>query len=130
MDIALQSWAVSRSAAAPHDDAVLLALSGLVDALRENIASNEEAVARAQSAIEQRRSGADYRTIVERSDEPLLIELVTGNTRRLMIHGARLRRALAAALHEEGLTMEQIATLFGVTRQRISAILREAGTEA
>jgi predicted XRE-type DNA-binding protein len=29
-------------------------------------------------------------------------------------------------LHEEGITMDRIAELFGVTRQRVSGLLREA----
>ena len=41
-----------------------------------------------------------------------------------MSAACRLRRAQAAALHDEGLTMDRIAELFGVTRQRISQILR------
>ena len=32
---------------------------------------------------------------------------------------------LAWALHREGMTMDEIAKLFGVTRQRVSALLRE-----
>ena len=31
----------------------------------------------------------------------------------------------ARVLHGEGMTMDQIAKLFGVTRQRVSALLRE-----
>ena len=38
---------------------------------------------------------------------------------------ADYRRLLAVALHDEGMTMERIAELFGVTRQRISRMLRE-----
>jgi predicted transcriptional regulator len=40
---------------------------------------------------------------------------------------SRLRRAQAAALREEGLTVQDVATLFGVTRQRISNLLRPPG---
>jgi predicted transcriptional regulator len=36
-----------------------------------------------------------------------------------------VRRTEARTLHREGLTMDQIAQLFGVTRQRVSALLRE-----
>ena len=41
--------------------------------------------------------------------------------------GARVRRAEAVALYGEGMTMEEIAEKFGVTRQRVSALLRDAG---
>jgi DNA-binding transcriptional regulator LsrR (DeoR family) len=37
-----------------------------------------------------------------------------------------VRRAEARALYAEGLTMDQIAERFGVTRQRVSALLRKA----
>ncbi len=37
--------------------------------------------------------------------------------------GAAWRRAEARALHQEGISMDRIAQLFGVTRQRVSALL-------
>ncbi len=114
-------------AASARGDPVLDALTELVDALEENIAANRAAIERAAMIRTRRAEGADYRTIVDEAERPLVVELVTANTRRLHTHGARLRRAVAGALHDEGLTMEQIAELFGVSRQRISAILREAG---
>jgi transcriptional regulator len=39
--------------------------------------------------------------------------------------GAEFRAAEALALRAEGLTIEAIADLFGVTRQRISALLEQ-----
>jgi predicted transcriptional regulator len=41
--------------------------------------------------------------------------------------GSKFRRVHARALYEEGLTMDEIAALFGVTRQRVSAVLRKSG---
>ncbi len=38
--------------------------------------------------------------------------------------GSTLRKAEAAALRANGYTMDRIAELFGATRQRISALLR------
>ena len=38
-------------------------------------------------------------------------------------------RLLARALYDEGMTMEQIAAKFGVTRQRVSSLLREARSD-
>jgi len=52
------------------------------------------------------------------------VELTRDNLATLVEAGSRLRRAEAHALHAEGMTMEQIAELFGVTRQRVSALLR------
>jgi DNA-binding transcriptional regulator LsrR (DeoR family) len=70
-----------------------------------------------------------YTQIVELARSPLLVQLITESRQTLDGCGARVRRAEALALHEEGMTMEQIAGRFGVTRQRVSALLREARRE-
>jgi predicted transcriptional regulator len=56
----------------------------------------------------------------------LIVQLLTESAETLHEHGSRVRRTEARALHREGLTMDQIARLFGVTRQRVSALLRES----
>jgi DNA-binding transcriptional regulator LsrR (DeoR family) len=53
------------------------------------------------------------------------VQLLTQDSAALDIAGANVRRAEAEALYAEGLTMEQIAKSFGVTRQRVSALLRK-----
>jgi DNA-directed RNA polymerase specialized sigma24 family protein len=73
--------------------------------------------------------GLSYPEIVERAEPPLLVRLVTEIKETLDGSGARVRRAEALVLHEQGMTMEQIAERFGVTRQRVSALLREARRE-
>lgn len=107
------------------DDPVLTALDELCDALRDNIARNERALARADQIRAQRREGKPYREIVAEAQGPLIVELVASNMAVLSDAGSRLRRAEARALHTEGLTMDRIAGLFGVTRQRISELLRQ-----
>jgi DNA-binding transcriptional regulator LsrR (DeoR family) len=52
--------------------------------------------------------------------------LLTESSKALDTSGSNVRRAEAQALHAEGMTMEQIAERFGVTRQRVSALLRKA----
>jgi DNA-directed RNA polymerase sigma subunit (sigma70/sigma32) len=74
----------------------------------------------------QRSDGLSYTEIVEAARNPLLVQLVTESKQTLDGFGARVRRAEALALHKEGMTMEAIAERFGVTRQRVSALLREA----
>lgn len=107
-----------------NEDAVLHALDGLVDALAQNIAASQTAVERARVIRELRGRGLAYRDIAETIGEPMVIQLVTDNLDRLRSNGARLRQTQAAALYDEGLTMDEIATLFGVSRQRVSALLR------
>jgi predicted transcriptional regulator len=52
------------------------------------------------------------------------VELLTESTESLHTFGSRVRRSEARVLHTEGMPMERIARLFGVTRQRVSTLLR------
>jgi trimethylamine:corrinoid methyltransferase-like protein len=74
----------------------------------------------------QRSAGHSYREIVEATQGDLSVQLITEATQVLDEVGARVRRTEARALHREGMTMEEIAKKFGVTRQRISALIRDA----
>jgi hypothetical protein len=77
----------------------------------------------------QRSAGRSYRDIVEATQGDLSVQLITEATQALDEVGARVRRTEALALYREGMTMEEIAEKFGVTRQRVSALLRDAGGE-
>ena len=72
----------------------------------------------------ERGKGRSYCDIVETEPRPLVVEMLSANAMALDRIGARVRRAQAQALHQEGATMEWIARHFGVTRQRISALVR------
>lgn len=74
----------------------------------------------------QRATGRSYREIVEGGGGPLIVRLLSESRQALDDAGAHTRRTEALALHEEGMTMEQIAERFGVTRQRVSGLLRQA----
>jgi DNA-directed RNA polymerase specialized sigma24 family protein len=77
----------------------------------------------------QRNAGGSWSSIVSAETPPLIVQLVSESTRALDVHGSRVRRTEVLALHQEGMTMERIAARFGVTRQRISSLLREARGE-
>jgi ParB-like chromosome segregation protein Spo0J len=72
-----------------------------------------------------RSRGESYAEIVSMKDSPLIVQLLTESSIELDTCGANVRRAEARALYAEGLTMEQIAERFGVTRQRVSTLLRK-----
>jgi DNA-directed RNA polymerase specialized sigma24 family protein len=99
-------------------------------ALESTLADNEERTTLIRRRIDQlrrlRSQGEPYAEIVSISDGPLIVQLVTESSTALDISGASVRRAEARALYAEGLTMDQIAERFGVTRQRVSALLRKA----
>ena len=104
-------------------DAVLDAIDDLVAALAVNAERIEQTLRQADDIREARSSGLSYRQIAVPRAEPLLRH-ATRNLAELADAARRLRRAEARALYAEGMTMEQIAALFGVTRQRVSAMLR------
>jgi DNA-binding transcriptional ArsR family regulator len=106
------------------EDSFLEALT----ALERTLADNDRRTTLIRRRIEQlrrlRSQGAPYSQIVSMSDGPLIVQLLTESSAALDISGAGVRRAEARALYAEGLTMDQIAERFGVTRQRVSALLR------
>lgn len=108
------------------DDAFLEALT----ALEATLADNQERTRLIKKRIKQlrrmRAKGASYAEIVGTADGPLLVQLLTESSTALDRSGAIVRRAEARALYAEGLTMDQIAEGFGVTRQRVSTLLRKA----
>ena len=98
-------------------------LDHVLDLNLERVAQIKRRIAEIQR---QHSDGLSYTEIVETAQSPLLVQLITESRQTLDGCGARVRRSEALALHNEGMTMEQIAKRFGVTRQRVSALLREA----
>ena len=109
----------------PGEELVIVAFRELAEAMRRNRERNEEVIARVDEVCRRRLAGETWRQIVEHEDRPLIVELLGRNIDELYAAGGRVRRLEARALHDEGLSMEQIARLFGVTRQRVSALLRD-----
>jgi len=105
------------------EDRVDASLEFLSETLEQIRFLADQAAAQARRTRERRSEGHSYMEAVAAEERPL-VELVTRMTESLVTAGSRLRRTQARALHEEGATMEQIAQLFGVTRQRVSALLK------
>ena len=104
-------------------------LAYLSETLEEIRVLADQASAQARRTRARRSEGQTYLEAVA-AEEPPIVELVSRMTEHLVRAGSRLRRAQARALHEEGATMEEIAQLFGVTRQWVSALLRASQSEA
>jgi ParB-like chromosome segregation protein Spo0J len=107
-------------------DDFLEALTALEDVLADHGRRARLIKTRIAQIRRRRSSGASYTEIVSSNDHPLIVQLLTESSIALDICGAEVRRAEARALYAEGLTMEQIAERFGVTRQRVSTLLRQA----
>ncbi len=56
---------------------------------------------------------------------PTTVELISTNIEVLQTIGAQLRTAHAQTLRSEGMTIAAIAELYGVSRQRVSALLKQ-----
>lgn len=99
------------------------ALESLEVALTESTAANQAALERARDIRQLIERGISVTEIVLNEEPPLIVELTSDNVQRLYDAGGRLRRIEARMLHAEGLTMDKIARLFGVSRQRVSALI-------
>jgi DNA-directed RNA polymerase sigma subunit (sigma70/sigma32) len=105
----------------------LIALRDLDRALDENITRAQRMKERIVELEQAHAAGRPFREVVPEEKTPVIVQLLTESTLALQACGARVRRTEARMLHREGLTMDQIAGLFGVTRQRVSALLRDPG---
>src|SRR4051794_20594748 len=99
------------------DDPVLSAMGNLGQGPRGNDRRAAAMRDRIAHIREQRAAGLGYREIVTREEPPLIVALLTESAEGLDRAGAEVRRTEARALHREGMTMDQIARHFGVTRQ-------------
>ena len=96
----------------------------LVDAIDHAVARLHAARERTLFVQAELAKGVPLPDLVRAEARPLVVETLTDVQEGLQAAGSRFRRAEARALHREGLSMEAIAALFGVTRQRVSALLR------
>lgn len=111
-------------------DDVLNALDLLLEALQLNDRLEKELVKRARALKAMRQKGLSYGQIVPKEKRPLVVELLREMQEQLATAGRALRSAEARALREEGFTLDEIARLFGVTRQRVITLVRDADRPA
>jgi hypothetical protein len=107
------------------EDPFLLALTALEEVIAENDRRGALINKRMARIRRARAGGLPYSDTVANEDGPLIVQLLTESSTALDTCGASVRRAEAQALYDEGMTMDRIAEHFGVTRQRVSALLRK-----
>jgi hypothetical protein len=112
-----------------RSEAALVALQELITQMDRSRVELDRARARAELVLTERRAGRPWLDLATSYDRPLVVESISTVLSALATAGHSWRREHAAALHAEQVSINRIAALFGVTRQRISALLREAGTE-
>jgi hypothetical protein len=111
-------------------DEVLDAIDELVGILTASARRIEEMTQQVEAIRDRRSAGQSYREIEGARSQPIITELTNHSLTAVSEAASRLRRAEARALYDEGMTMEQIAALFGVTRQRVSALLKRRRGDA
>ena len=106
-------------------DAATRALRDLVTAIDDCIERLQDARERARRLLASRATGAPWLDIITVEQRPHVVESVSTVLATLARAGSTFRREQAHALKSEQVSINRIAALFGVTRQRISALLRE-----
>ena len=101
------------------------ALVALLDELDRCVGELEQSRQRAAVLLHERRSGRSWLDIVNGQPRPLVVERISSVLSGLASAGHVWRREQAAALQREQVSINRIAAMFGVTRQRISALLKE-----
>lgn len=77
------------------------------------------------SAATQQAPDLSYAHMMPLDKRLRLMEQISAAIRVLARDGSRFRRMEARALYAEGLTMAQLAAVFGVSRQRVSTLLQD-----
>lgn len=104
---------------------LLTALTDLEVAAEGNVERSRQLQHRARYLRERLQAGHALVDLVEEEESPRMVELLSINMATLETAGAEFRASEALALRAEGLTIDAITELFGVTRQRISALLKQ-----
>ena len=111
-------------AVAPSREVLVAAVRAMRAAAHENLVRTGEILERLERLGDHLDAGSSVTDAVTAEPTPRIVELLSMNMAALETSGADFRTAQARALHDEGMTMDAIGELFGVTRQRISALLR------
>lgn len=107
-------------------DDVLECLAGVTDALAAAPAHIAAAMRGAEAIRVERAAGARFSAILAGREGALVAESLKSMIESLSNAAGRLRRAQARALYADGLSMDKIGRVLGVSRQRVSSLLRSS----
>ena len=110
---------------APPTDPAGRALDDLVAAIDRSVEELQRARARALFTARPTAVGSGVARHRQRRGTSLVVERISTVLSTLARAGHTWRREQASALQAEQVSINRIAALFGVTRQRISALLKE-----
>ena len=113
-----------------EQDPAVRALNELMTVLDICVTELSGARSRAEKLLEERQTGRAWLDLVTAESRPLVVEQISSVMASLASAGGAWRREQAHALASEQVSINRIAAMFGVTRQRISALLRERARAA
>src|SRR4051794_3414926 len=107
----------------PADDEVWAAAEELVTAFRVAASFVGTMQERVDYLHERRQAGSRFADLIDRDARLVLLEATNTTLQGLLTAGTRLRRLVAQVLYGDGMTMDEIAKVLGVTRQRVSTLI-------
>jgi Sigma-70, region 4 len=115
-----------QTAQAGQEDEILVGLADLVTATNELGRRLTLLLNTAPMNNLRGTGGLSYGQIMPLNKRIQVIELISEAYKSVTEAAGRFRQAEVRALYDEGMTMDEIAVVLGVTRQRVSALLRQA----
>src|SRR5581483_554309 len=107
----------------PTDEEVWDAVASLIAVFEQAASVAPMLRERMEAAKAVRATGLAWPSMIEPERGAVMINATNDLLDDLVNVGARLRRLVAQGLYAEGMSMEAIAETFGVTRQRVSALV-------
>jgi len=121
--------AMTKQHAPAATDDVLVALEHVSAALAASEGRARQIVERSNDLARQRAAGQSWRDIAESESNPRTADLLRDSMEAILRANSRYRRALVKELYGDGVTMQRIAELLGITRQRVAVLLKDEKPE-
>lgn len=105
------------------NDPVVRAANDLARALRASVIEAMDALERLDAFRADRAAGVGYDDLVVAPVDRTVVAMLSHSQVQLATAGSVFRRAVARMMQEQGVSQADIARSFGVSRQRVAALL-------
>ncbi len=96
----------------------------LLEALDGLMAARKAIARRATKLKRQLAAGKPLVDIVATEEQPLIVQVLRESNANLVTAFSRFQRVEAQLLYREGMSMERIGRMFGLSRQRVADLVR------